>query len=58
VLGDALGPYFERSDIHRIEGPFLATSDTLAVPAGVGGQGKIPTDGQLISPLAVMNSPH
>jgi hypothetical protein len=32
-------------------------SRTELVPA-VGGQGKIPTDGQLISPLVVMSSPH
>ncbi|SPM31030.1 DUF2254 family protein [Mycobacterium terramassiliense] len=36
---------------------FSITIVTLTL-ASVGGHGKIPTDGQLISPLAVMNSPH
>jgi hypothetical protein len=44
VLDDTLRPYLERSDVFRIEGPFLATHDTAGTVAGPSEAGE-PTEG-------------
>jgi adenylate cyclase len=59
VAGDSTARFGSASGstpVWLIAGP-TAVEASLSSP-DVGGQGKIPTDGQLISPLVVMSSPH